>query len=131
LPCPRVLLADDHPRLLEAVTKLLSPTFEVVGTASNGAELVSLALRLNPEVIVADISMPEVSGIEAIHQLRESGSLAKIVILTVHSEDEFVKACMAAGGLGYVLKSCMKTGLVPAIQAALKGQSYIAMITPQ
>lgn len=128
---PRVFLADDHPQLLDAVGKLLNPYFEVVGTARNGADLVSLAPSLNPEVIVADITMPPTSGIEAVRQLRESGCTAKIVFLTVHSEDEFLQACLDVGALGYVLKSCMKTGLIPAIQAALKGHSYVAMVSSQ
>jgi DNA-binding NarL/FixJ family response regulator len=123
---PRVLLADDHSQLLEAASALLRPHFEVVGTASDGASLVTEALRLKPDVIVADITMPVLSGIDAVHQLHESGSCAKLVFLTIHSEEEFVKACLAAGALGYVLKSRMKVHLVPAIQAALAGATYIS-----
>jgi len=74
---------------------------------------------------VADITMPILSGIDAAHQLRESSLSAKIVFLTVHSEEQFMKACIAEGALGYVLKSHMKAHLIPAIQAALLGQSYI------
>ena len=122
---PRVLLADDHSSLLEAETNLLRPYFDVVGTARTGVELVSEAMRLDPDVIVADISMPGFTGIEAFHQLRESGSTAKIVFLTVHSEEEFVRACVAEGALGYVIKSSMKSHLVPAIKAALAGRRYI------
>jgi DNA-binding NarL/FixJ family response regulator len=122
---PRVLLADDHPALLEATTALLKPQFDVVGTATNGAALVSEALRLCPDVIVADITMPVLSGIDATHRLRKSAPSAKIVFLTIHSEEQFMKACMAEGALGYVLKSHMKAHLIPAIQAALDGQSYI------
>jgi DNA-binding NarL/FixJ family response regulator len=122
---PRVLLADDHPDLLKATTALLKSQFDVVGTAADGATLVSEALRLCPDVIVADITMPILSGIDAAHQLRESSLSAKIVFLTVHSEEQFMKACIAEGALGYVLKSHMKAHLIPAIQAALVGQSYI------
>jgi DNA-binding NarL/FixJ family response regulator len=122
---PRVLLADDHPALLEATTALLKPQFDVVGTATNGAALVSEALRLCPDVIVADITMPVLSGIDAAHRLRKSAPSAKIVFLTIHSEEQFMKACMAEGALGYVLKSHMKAHLIPAIQAALVGESYI------
>ena len=99
--------------------------FDVVGTAADGATLVSEALRLCPDVIVADITMPILSGIDAAHQLRESSLSAKIVFLSVHSEEQFMKACIAEGALGYVLKSHMKAHLIPAIQAALVGQSYI------
>ena len=122
---PRVLLADDHPDLLKATTALLKSQFDVVGTAADGATLVSEALRLCPDVIVADITMPILTGIDAAHQLRESSLSAKIVFLTVHSEEQFMKACIAEGALGYVLKSHMKAHLIPAIQAALLGQSYI------
>jgi DNA-binding NarL/FixJ family response regulator len=127
---PRVLLADDHPALLAATTSLLKAQFDVVGTATDGATLVSEALRLCPDVIVADITMPVLSGIDAAHRLRESALSAKIVFLTVHSEEPFMKACMAEGALGYVLKSHMKAHLIPAIQAALGGQSYICPFVP-
>jgi DNA-binding NarL/FixJ family response regulator len=127
---PRVLVADDHPALLEATVALLKPQFDVVGTATDGATLVSEAFRLCPDVIVADITMPVFSGINAAHQLRESGLSAKIVFLAIHSEEQFMKACMAEGALGYVLKSHMKAPLIPAIQAALVGQSYICPFVP-
>ena len=92
---------------------------------TDGATLVSEALRLCPDVIVADITMPVLSGIDATHQLHESSLSAKIVFLKVHSEEQFMKACMAEGALGYVLKSHMKAHLILAIQAALVGQTYI------
>jgi DNA-binding NarL/FixJ family response regulator len=125
-----VLLADDHPALLEATTTLLKRQFDVVGTTTDGATLVSEALRLFPDVIVADITMPVLSGIDAAHRLRESAFSAKIVFLTVHSEEQFVKACLAEGALGYVLKSHMKAHLIPAIQAALVGQTYVCPFVP-
>ena len=122
----RVLLADDHPLLLERVAAFLRSFFDVVGIASNGKELVAEAMQLNPDVIVADITMPALTGIEAAHQLREAGSKAKFVFLTVHSDIDFVQACQAEGALGYVVKSRMATDLIPAIKAALSGQSYIS-----
>jgi len=124
----RILLADDHPQLLERLTTLLRASFDVVGTAHNGEELVAEAMRLDPDVIVADISMPVLTGIEAAHQLHEAGCTAKFVFLTVHSEDEFVQACLAEGALGYVVKRHMWTDLIPAIKAALSGQSYISRL---
>lgn len=122
---PRILLADDHPHLLEAATTLLAPHFDVVGTVSDGGTLVSDALRLNPDVIVADITMPVLSGIDAVRKLRQMGSSARLVFLTIHSEEEFMNACKAEGALGYVLKTKMKTQLIPAILAALAGESYM------
>lgn len=122
---PRVLLADNHPALLKATTALLKAQFDVVGNVTDGETLVSEALRLRPDVIVADITLPGLSGIDAVHELRESALAAKIVFLTIHSEPAFIEACMAEGALGYVLKSHMKSHLIPAIQAALVGRSYI------
>ena len=121
-----VLLADDHPSLLEAATAILKPHFDVVGTATDGAMLVSEALRLRPDVIVTDISMPVLNGIEAVSQLRDTNFSATVVFLTVHAKEEFLEACVAEGALGYVLKSRMKAHLVAAIQAALKGQTYVS-----
>jgi DNA-binding NarL/FixJ family response regulator len=127
---PRILLADDHPAVLKATNGLLKPQFDVVGTVVDGAMLVSEALRPFPDVIVADITLPVLSGIDAARQLRDSAPSAKIVFLTVHSEQQFVDACMAEGALGYVLKSHMKAHLIPAIQAALLGQSYVGPFAP-
>ena len=123
---PRILLADDHQLLLKRVTALLSSVFDVVGAARDGVEMVSEALRLRPDVIVADISMPTLDGIEAAHQLRERGSTAKVVFLTIHAEQEFVDACFAGGASGYVTKAHMKSDLIPAIRAALSGQSFVS-----
>jgi DNA-binding NarL/FixJ family response regulator len=121
---PRVLLADDHQAQLEAEIALLLPYFDVVGTAADGAALVSQAFRLNPDVIVTDISMPILNGIDAVSKLRASGSTAKFIFVTVHSEGEFAEACTEAGALGYVHKSCMNHHLVHAINSALAGRSY-------
>ena len=123
---PRVLLADDHQPLLQRVVRLLRSVFEVVGIADTGRQMVAEALRLRPDVIVADISMPDLSGIEAARQLRQMGCTARVVFLTIHEDDEFVSACLAEGALGYVVKAHMKTDLIPAINAALSGQSFIS-----
>ena len=122
---PRILLADDHPAVLKATNGLLKAQFDIVGNATDGPTLVSEALRLRPDVIVADITLPVFSGIDAAHRLRESAPSVKIVFLTVHSEQQFLEACIAEGALGYVLKSHMKTHLIPAIEAALVGHSYV------
>lgn len=124
---PRVLLADDHLAIVQRVTTLLEATFEVIGAARTGREMVTEAIRLKPDVIVVDISMPEVGGIEAVHELRKLGSTAKVVFLTIHSEDEFVNACFAEGALGYVSKTHMGTDLIPAIHAALLGCPFISL----
>ena len=125
---PRLLLADDHVALLEAELALLSAHFDVVATAADGAALVKQARNLFPDVIVTDISMPILNGIEAMRKIRESGSRAQFVFLTVHREKEFVEACMEAGALGYVQKYHMKQDLMPAILAALAGQTYVSKL---
>ena len=127
---PRVLLAEDHYAFLEGITALLKPQFDVVGTAADGATLVSEAIRLCPDVIVTDITMPGLSGIDAAHRLHEFASSAKIVFLTVHSEAQFVQACIAEGALGYVVKAHMRAHLIPAIRAALTGELYICPFVP-
>lgn len=126
---PRVLLADDHTEFLEAEAALLRPHFELVGTANNGASLVLEALRLDPDVVVVDVTMPIMDGIDAVRKLTESGSLAKFVFLTIQSDEEFVKACLESGARGYVWKSCMKAHLVPAIRAVLEGLSYVSPLS--
>ena len=124
----RVLLADDHPLVLQRVTVLLQSTFDVVGVAHDGLEMVDEAIRLSPDIIVADISMPELDGIEAAHRLREMGAKAPIVFLTIHGSPEFVEACLAEGALGFVLKTQMKADLIPAINAALSGRCFVSSL---
>ena len=121
-----MLLADDHSVMLDRVGVLLNPSFEVVGAVPNGQEMIWAGIHLDPDVIVADITMPGLSGIEAAQQLREAGCRAKFVFLTIHIEHEFVDACVSQGALGYVLKSHMKADLIPAIKAALMGRKFIS-----
>ena len=128
---PRVLLADDHSAFLERTAVLLKAQFEIVGTVGNGAALVSEALRLRPDVIVADITMPGLSGIDAVRRLRKLTSSPKFVFLTIHSDEQFVEACRAEGALGYVVKARMKSHLIPAIQAALTGAAYVSPLVPK
>ena len=122
----RLLVADDNPRLLEQVTRVLGAEFDVVASADNGQDAVEGALVHAPDVLVLDISMPVMSGLHAAVHLRQKGSRIPIVFLTVHEDEEFVRAARAAGGLGYVLKSRMATDLVPAIRAALNGVSFVS-----
>ena len=121
---PRILLADDHPVILERESDLLHAAFDVVSITGNGEDLIKEAKRLNPDVIVADITMPIVNGIEAARELREAGSRAKFVFLTAHQQTEFLEACWSVGALGYVVKSRMHTDLIPAIDMALAGKQF-------
>jgi DNA-binding NarL/FixJ family response regulator len=122
----RVLLADDEKSVLDRVRRLLEDEFEVVGTVGDGQSLLEAAERFKPDIIVVDISMPVLSGIEAIRQLRKDNFNAKVIFLTIYQEVVFVDAALATGALGYVLKVCADTDLVVAIREALQGRSYVS-----
>jgi DNA-binding NarL/FixJ family response regulator len=126
---PRIFLADDHQEFLEAEVGLLCSQFELVGTASDGISLVTEVQRLNPDVVVVDITMPRMNGIDAVQKLIASGSTAKFVFLTVNTGPEFVAACQKAGALGYVVKSRMKAHLISAISAAVENLTYVSPLT--
>jgi DNA-binding NarL/FixJ family response regulator len=126
---PRVFLADDHEEFLEAEAALLRPHFDVIGMVHDGASLVAAVQRLKPDVVVVDITMPEMGGIDAVHRLVQCGSHARFVFLTAHAEEEFVQACLAEGAQGYVWKGRMKAHLVPAVHAALEGSAYVSPLT--
>jgi DNA-binding NarL/FixJ family response regulator len=125
---PRVLLADDHRVVAEGLRSLLEPHFDVVGIAADGRELVAAAETLDPDVVVLDISMPSLNGIEAAHQMRAANCRAKVVFLTMHREVTYAARALEAGAAGFVLKHAAAFELVTAIQEVLKGGKYI---TPQ
>jgi DNA-binding NarL/FixJ family response regulator len=122
----RVLVADDHQTLLDRVVSILDCEFAVVGTVSDGATLVEAEAVLHPDVLVVDISMPGMSGIEATDCIRRRGSRAAIVCLTALSERDVVEAAWDAGALGYVAKASLAHDLVPAIRAALEGRRFVS-----
>jgi len=122
----RILLADDHPHLVEKVTQLLQTEYDVLGAVSDGQSLVSEVEKLNPDVVVLDVTMPLLDGIEAAKRLKAQGCESKIVFLTVHSDPDFLRACLAAGGLGYVSKSRMSSDLTRAIEQALAERIFIS-----
>lgn len=123
---PRVFLADDQEEMLQTVTQMLEGEFQVVGTAENGMRALELVPSLSPDILVLDISMPVVNGIEVACLLKGSGLAAKVIFLTVHSDPDFVEAAMSAGALGYVLKPCLASDLVPAIWAVLEGNTFVS-----
>jgi len=122
----RILLADDHQATLQRVCGLLGEDFEVVGTANNGRDAVVATLRLNPDVLVIDISMPVLNGLQAALQLRSAKQPTKVVFLTVHTGQDFVHAALSAGASGYVTKGEVATDLVPAIHEALAGRIFVS-----
>lgn len=127
----RVLVADDLAPVLNAVADLLRESFDVVGMVSDGREALIATLKLEPELVVLDISMPLMSGIEVAEELRRQGNGAKVVFLTVHEDRDILKTCRAAGGLGYVIKVLMDTDLVPAMNQALAGHIFTSRFPSQ
>ncbi|MDH4131773.1 MAG: response regulator transcription factor [Gemmatimonadota bacterium] len=123
---PRVLLADDHLLVAEALTSLLEADFELVGVVEDGRALVEAAKKLHPEVIVADITMPHLNGIDALVQLRQAGDDVPVVFLTMHRDVTFARRALEAGAAGFVLKHSASDELVAAIRAALKGETYLS-----
>jgi len=125
----RVQLADDHREIRTLVTHILEPAAsEIVGSVGDGQALLEAAAKLKPDVIILDISMPVLNGIEAAVKLKESGSTSRVVFLTVHADPDFIKACLAPGALGYVFKERMERDLLPAIHEALKGRAFVSSI---
>jgi DNA-binding NarL/FixJ family response regulator len=125
----RVLVADDHRGFLEVVRSLLKIEFEVVGCVSDGESLFDAGMELRPDIIVTDISMPRLSGLEAIGRLRESGCSSKVVFLTVHNDPDFIDVALKTGALAYVLKTSMAADLLFAIQEALAGRVFVSLQT--
>jgi DNA-binding NarL/FixJ family response regulator len=123
---PRVLLADDHPAMLALTADALAGECLVVGRVGDGGELLAEAERLHPDVIVLDITMPRLDGIEAARQLRSSNQPARLVFLTVHEDADYARAVLDAGGLGYVVKSRLASDLLTAIRAALANRPFIS-----
>jgi DNA-binding NarL/FixJ family response regulator len=122
---PRVLLADDHRVVAEGLKRLLADDFELVGTVEDGRALVAAAKELQPDVIVADITMPHLNGIEAMSQLRKDNAHVRVVFLTMHQDPAYARRALAAGAVGFVVKHSAPAELVMAIHAALKGQTFI------
>jgi DNA-binding NarL/FixJ family response regulator len=122
---PRVLIADDHQVLAEGLRSILEPEFEVVGIVSDGREMLAAAREQQPDVIVADVSMPSLNGIDAAMQLRESGNRAKVVFLTMHCDVAYARLAMEAGATGYVLKHSVASEVVTAIHQAMRGNTYV------
>jgi DNA-binding NarL/FixJ family response regulator len=127
----RVLVADDLAPELSTVAALLRESFDVVGTVSDGGAALEATLKLEPDLVVMDISMPVLSGIEVTEKLKRQGNKAKVVFLTIHEDHDMVKTCRAAGGLGYVIKVLMDSDLIPAMNDALAGHIFTSHFPSQ
>lgn len=122
---PRVLLADDHRLLLDAFRNFLAPTCEVVGAVGDGRALLDAAPALKPDVVVIDIGMPRLNGLEAGRRLKEIMLLVKVIYLTMNEDPDLAVQAMRAGASGYLLKTSAASELLHAIQAAMKGERYV------
>jgi DNA-binding NarL/FixJ family response regulator len=121
----RVLLADDHPLTLEGLRMFLERHLDIVGTLTDGRALVDAALRLKPDLIILDITMPLLNGIDAAIQIRKSLPLMKLLFITMHVNPAYLEAALHAGGTGYVLKSAAREELLDAIGTVLNGRIYV------
>lgn len=121
-----VLLADDHRIVAEGLKHLLKQEFELVGLVTSGEELLDAAQRLRPDVIVTDISMPGISGLDALARLRAADPSAKVVLLTMHHNVAYAREALQAGALGYVLKQCAVEEIILAIRAAMAGHVFVS-----
>jgi DNA-binding NarL/FixJ family response regulator len=122
----RILLADDHPDVIEKVIQLLEPSYEIVDAIGDGQSLIYAAEKLKPDVLVIDLTMPLLDGIEAAKILTAEGCESGIVFLTVHADPDYLRACLATGGLGYVVKARMSSDLPRAIEHALAERIFIS-----
>ena len=121
----RVLLADDHAVLVEGLRCLLAGEFELVGSVADGRALVEGARKLNPDVIVTDISMPLLNGLDAVRQLKREGVTSRIIFLTMHDEIQLAAEAFRAGASGYLLKQSAGEELITAIHEVINGRSYV------
>jgi DNA-binding NarL/FixJ family response regulator len=121
----RVLLVDDHRMLVEGLKGLLADEFDLVGVAEDGRAMVAEARRLRPDVVVADVSMPHLNGIDALALLKKDNPEIKVVFLTMHQNAAYARRALDAGASGYVLKHSAPVELVLAIQAALRGATFV------
>ncbi len=122
---PRILMADDHKMVLEGLRNILKSEFDVVGTFEDGRALLDASKKMHHDVIIADISMPKLNGIEAVRQIKKNDPHTKVVFLTMHPDVNYASEAFEAGASGYVLKHSAPTELVTAIHEALKGRTYV------
>jgi DNA-binding NarL/FixJ family response regulator len=122
---PCVLLADDHTLVVEGLRKILEPECDVVGAVEDGRSLLEAAVQLKPDIILLDISMPLLNGVEAARRLRDTVPGVKVIFVTMHADATYVAEAFRAGASGYVLKRCASLELLHAIRQVLQGRAYV------
>lgn len=127
----RLLLADDHVMFAQGLVSILRDEFDLLGTAGNGEELVDATIRLNPEVILVDISMPVLNGFDAVRRIKQAGSAARVIFLTMHDDATLLAEAFRCGASGYILKQAAGEELVNAIREVAQGNSYISPLVTQ
>lgn len=125
MPKPRVLLADDHRLVLEGFRRILEGQYQLVGAVEDGRALLDIAKKLRPDIVILDLSMPLLNGIDATTRLKKICPDTKIIIVTMHADTDYVRSAFEAGASAYVLKRSAVDELEQAIQAVLVGRSYI------
>lgn len=123
---PRVIVADDHPCMLKTVREMLPPRFDVVAAVADGRAALEAAARTNPDLLLTDISMPGLNGLDLARELKQRKSPAKVVFLTAHEDDDYISEALAIGANGYVTKSRIHSDLIPALNVGLAGQYFIS-----
>jgi DNA-binding NarL/FixJ family response regulator len=127
---PRVLIADDHTLVAELCQRLLETEFDVIGTLSNGQAMVRVAARKNPDVIIADIGMPVLNGLDAGRKVKRARSTIKLIYLTMHPDPELAAEAFRLGASGYLLKTCASSELIIATREVLQGKFYVSRTLP-
>jgi DNA-binding NarL/FixJ family response regulator len=122
----RILLADDNSTVLDQVSKVLAKKYEIVGALKDAQAVVKECQRLNPDVVILDISMGDVSGIDLARELRDTGCRSRIVFLSVHEDYDYVNAALGAGALAYVVKSRLSADLVSGVEAAMAEKLFVS-----
>jgi DNA-binding NarL/FixJ family response regulator len=127
---PRILIADDQEEMGRTIALALENEFDIIGTAVDGERAIELTTQLFPDILVLDISMPIVNGIEAAWRLKQLASPTRIIFVTVYTDPDFVEAARSAGALGYVWKESIATDLAPAVRAVLQGNRFTSPSMP-
>jgi DNA-binding NarL/FixJ family response regulator len=122
----RLVVAEDHVSMRDRVVRFLEMEFSVVSSVGNGQEAIDAESMTSPDIVILDISMPIMSGIEAAAQLKQRRSKAKVIFLTMHEEPEWIQAALAAGARGYVIKRRLASDLRPAIREVMAGRRFIS-----
>lgn len=122
----RVVLADDHQTIATEVCGAIVEQCEVIAVTQDGKQAVAAVLRLDPDILITDISMPVMDGLQAARQLQKANCRARVVFLTIHEDDDFVAAAFSAGAVGYVTKARLATDLIPAILEAMQGHTFVS-----